>query len=119
MQTVSMPSENATGSPDAADIHISPDGLFLYGSLRGAMNELVIYAIGPEGALTFVGRQSTLGIGPRNFAIDPTGNFLLVGNSGSGEIIIFKRDKKTGLLSRTGKSIKVDAAVCLKFVPMK
>ena len=119
MQTVSLPSGNATGSPDAADIHISPDGLFLYGSLRGTINELVIYRIKEDGMLQYAGRQSTLGVGPRNFAIDPTGNFLLVGNSGSDEIVIFRRNLTTGLLSPTGKTIKIASAVCLKFVPVK
>ena len=106
------------GTPDSADIHISPDGKFLYGSLRSNINELVIFAIGVDGKLDFIGRQSTLGKNPRNFAIDPTGNFLLVGNSGDDEIVIFKRDKKTGLLKDSGKRIQVGAPVCLKFVAM-
>ena len=110
---------NTDGTPDSADIHISPDGKFLYGSLRGNINELVIYAIGADGKLDFIGRQSTLGKNPRNFVIDPTGNFLLVGNSSDDEIVIFKRDKKTGLLKDTGKRIQVGAPVCLKFVAMK
>ncbi|MCG2459317.1 lactonase family protein [Flavobacteriaceae bacterium F89] len=109
-------SEN--GTPDSADIHISPDGKFLYGSLRSNINELVIYAIGSDGKLLFAGRQSTLGKNPRNFAIDPTGNFLLVGNSGDDEIVIFRRDQKAGLLKDTGKRIEVGAPVCLKFVAM-
>ena len=115
-QSVAMPSPGFSGAIDAADIHISPDGRFLYGSLRGDINELVIYGIDKHGELTYVGRQSTLGKTPRNFAIDPTGNFLLVGNSGSDQITIFKRDQKTGLLTPTGKNIPVGAPVCLQFV---
>lgn len=102
----------------AADIHISPDGKFLYGSLRGTTNELVIYAIDNKGKLNIKGRQSTLGKTPRNFAIDPTGNFLLVGNSGDDKIVIFKRNKKTGMLTPTGDKIQVGAPVCLKFVAL-
>lgn len=100
---------------DAADIHISPDGKFLYGSLRGEINELVCYAISENGKLVYVGRHSTLGKGPRNFVIDPTGKFLLVGNGGSDEIIIFQRNQQTGELVFAGKRIKVGAPVCLKF----
>jgi len=118
-QSVSLPPEGYQGPIDAADIHISPDGKFLYGSLRGNIDEVVIYEIDKNGKLTFVGRQSTLGKNPRNFAIDPTGNFLLVGNGGSDEIVIFKRNQETGLLKPTGKTIKVGAPVCLKFVPIK
>ncbi len=118
-QTVSMPADGFIGKIDAADIHISPDGKFLYGSMRGDINELGIYAIDQTGNLTFVGRQSTLGRTPRNFSIDPSGNFLLVANQNTDEIIVFKRDKKTGLLTSTGKKISVGKPVCLKFVPIK
>ncbi len=119
MQSVDLVSKDSDGPADAADIHISPDGKFLYGSLRGNINELVIYAINENGMLNYVGRQSTLGKGPRNFAIDPTGNFLLVGNSGSDEIVVFKRNKATGMLTPTTETIKVGSPVCLKFVPIK
>ncbi|MBK5278339.1 MAG: lactonase family protein [Bacteroidia bacterium] len=115
-QTVTMPSAGFTGTIDAADIHISPDGKFLYGSLRGDINEIVIYAIDSNGKLVCAGRNSTMGTGPRNFAIDPAGNFLLVGNQRSDEIVIFKRNQKTGLLTPTGKNISIGAPVCLKFV---
>ncbi|MEK6781221.1 MAG: lactonase family protein [Bacteroidota bacterium] len=115
-QSVTAPSAGFTGKIDAADIHVSPDGKFLYGSLRGDINELVIYSIDDSGKLAYAGRQSVLGKIPRNFAIDPTGNFLLVGNQNSDEIIIFRRDQKTGLLTSTGKKISIGAPVCLQFV---
>ena len=121
-QTISLGSDEYKENGDsaaAADIHISPDRKFLYGSLRGTSNELVIYDIDKKGKLKMVGRQSTLGKTPRNFALDPTGNFLLVGNSGDDEIVIFKRDQKTGLLTPTGGKIQVGAPVCLKFVASK
>lgn len=114
-QSVTMPPSDFTGRIDAADIHVSPDGKFLYASLRGDINELFIYAIDSIGKLTYSGRQSTLGQAPRNFAIDPTGNFLLVGNQNSDEIVIFKRDIKTGLLTPTAEKISIESPVCLKF----
>lgn len=117
LQSITMLADGFKGNVGAADIHVSPDGKFLYGSNRGDANELVIYAVNPKtGKLTYTGRQSTLGKAPRNFAIDPTGNFLLVGNQDSDEIIIFKRNQKNGLLTDTGKKIEVGAPVCLKFV---
>lgn len=118
-QSVALAPQGYNGPIDAADIHISPDGKFLYGSLRGNIDEVVIYAINKKGKLTYAGRQSTLGKNPRNFAIDPTGNFLLVANGSSDEIVVFKRNGETGLLTPTGKTIKVGAPVCLKFVPIK
>ncbi len=115
-QRLSMPVAGYEGNIHGADIHISPDGKFLYGSMRAEINELGIYSIDKKGLLKFVGRQSTLGKIPRNFSIDPTGNFLLVANQNSDEVVIFKRDKKSGLLADTGKRISVGKPVCLKFV---
>ena len=107
------------GKVSAADIHVSPDGKFLYASNRGEANELAIYSIDKAGKLTSVGRQSVLGRIPRNFAIDPTGKFLLAANQDSNDVIVFKRDLKTGLLTPTGKKIQVEKPVCLKFVGIK
>jgi 6-phosphogluconolactonase len=115
-QIITMLTPDFKGAVGAADIHVSPDGKFLYTSNRGDVNELVIYAIGKDGKLTFTGRQSTLGKTPRNFAIDPTGNFLLAANQFSDEVVVFKRDLKTGQLTPTGKNIKVGRPVCLKFL---
>jgi len=115
-QTISMVSSDFKGRVSGADIHTSPDGKFLYASNRGDVNEITIYSIDRNGMLTLIGRQSVLGKTPRNFVIDPTGNFLLVANQNTNEIIIFKRDVKSGLLTPTGKKIEVDKPVCLKFI---
>ena len=116
-QTVSIIPEGFEGKFGAADIHISPDGKFLYGSNRIGLNEIIIYSIDQgNGKLTFVGRESSKGKNPRNFAIDPTGNFLLVANQETDDIYVFKRNKETGLLTYTGASLTIGRPVCLKFV---
>jgi len=115
-QTISLSADDYKGDQGAAAIKISPDGKFLYGSNRGDANEISIYAIDKEsGRLTLAGRQPTLGRGPRDFSIDPAGNYLLAANQNSDTIIIFKRDKKTGLLSDTRKKILLGKPVCLVF----
>jgi len=104
----------------SADIHVSNDGKFLYCSNRGDANTITIFKINPaDGKLTVAGYQSTLGKGPRNFSLDPSGNFLLVANHNSDDIIVFKRDKSTGLLTDTGKKIEVGNPVCLKWIAVK
>ena len=103
------------GDVGAADIHISPDGKFLYATNRGTANDISVFKILKKGKLEFVQRTSTLGKGPRNFTIDPTGNFLLVGHQYTNEIVIFKRDKTTGKLNDTGKKIALCSPVCLVF----
>ena len=103
------------GDIGAADIHISPDGKFLYATNRGTANDISVFKILKNGKLEFVQRTSTLGKGPRNFTIDPTGNFLLVGHQYTNDIVIFKRDSKTGVITDTGKKIALCSPVCLVF----
>jgi 6-phosphogluconolactonase (cycloisomerase 2 family) len=100
----------------SADIHISPDGRFLYASNRGKdENTIAIFSIDQDnGMLKPVGHQSTYGDHPRNFTIDPSGKFLLVANMISGNIVVFKRDLKTGLLTRTKNEIQVPFPSCLQ-----
>ncbi len=117
LQTITMLADGFSGNVGAADIYVSPDGAFLYASNRGDANEMVIYAIGRNGTLTYAGRMGEGIDTPRNFVIDPTGNFVLVGNQNTNNISIYKRDKRTGLLTPTGRKIAVDKPVCLKFVP--
>ncbi|MBF2709883.1 lactonase family protein [Flavobacterium soyangense] len=111
----SILSEDFRGTYTAADIHISPDGKFLYATNRKEANQISIFKILKGGKLKFEGRNSTLGDGPRNFVIDPTGNFLLVAHQYTNEIVIFKRNKTTGVLTDTGKRIALCSPVCLVF----
>ncbi|MET0637629.1 MAG: lactonase family protein [Chitinophagaceae bacterium] len=117
IQRISSIPADKKGDAGSADIHVSPDGKFLYASNRGDFNDLVIYQIDPKkGTLKTVGFQSTLGKGPRNFSIDPSGKFLLVANQNSDEVVIFNRDAKTGKLVPTSEKIIVGNPVCLKWI---
>ena len=105
------------GADGAADIKLSPDGRFLYASNRGDANTLAIFRVDSiSGKLSKVGNQSVLGIGPRNFNLSPDGRFLLVANQRSDEVVVFRRDIETGLLSDTGHRMVVASPVCLVFV---
>lgn len=99
-----------------ADIHLSPDGRFLYSSNRWEdENTIAIFAVDPQsGMLTLVGHQKTYGDHPRNFTIDPTGKYLLVANMLTNNIVVFKRKMKTGLLKKTKHEISVESPSCLK-----
>ena len=103
------------GDSSAADIHISPNGHYLYASNRGIANDISCFEILKDGSLVFKERTSTQGKGPRNFTIDPSGNFLLVGNQYTNNIVIFKINKDTGSLTDTGKRIEICSPVCLVF----
>ncbi|HEY4290294.1 MAG TPA: lactonase family protein [Puia sp.] len=114
-QTITLLPDGFNGKVEAADIHISPDGKFLYASNREDRDELVIYSIAANGTLRFAGRQPVMGVAPRGFAIDPTGKFLLVANLKTNEVLVFRRNARTGLLTFTGNKISVPGPACLKF----
>jgi 6-phosphogluconolactonase len=117
VQTLSAHPQGYTGDISSADIHLSPDGRFLYCSNRGGSNTIAIFKVDAKnGQLRLVAHQPTLGIKPRNFNFDPSGNFLLVANQETGQIVVFKTDKKTGLLTDTGNRIDVPSPVCLKWI---
>lgn len=119
-QLISTMPAGDTSFAGSADIHISPDGKFLYASNRADANSIAIFSINQKnGKLLFVAHQSTLGKTPRNFNVDPTGEFLLVANQNSDEIVIFKRDKITGLLTDTKNRIDVGKPVCLKWISVQ
>jgi 6-phosphogluconolactonase len=117
-QSITMLPSGFNGTHGAAAIHITPDGRFLYASDRLDASGLLVYSINPDnGQLTFVERQSTLGKNPRDFAIDPTGKFLVVANQNSDTIFVYRIDKNTGKLSMISTRLQIGNPVCLKFVP--
>ncbi|RRJ91431.1 lactonase family protein [Flavobacterium macacae] len=103
------------GETSSADIHISPNGKFLYATNRGDANTINTFAINKKGSLDLVNQIDTKGKGPRNFVIDPTGKFLLIGHQYTNNVVIFKIDKITGKLTDTGKRIELCSPVCLVF----
>ncbi|MCW3107392.1 MAG: lactonase family protein [Segetibacter sp.] len=101
----------------SAEVDLSPDGKFLYASNRGDENNLAIFSVNPAtGKLQLKGYQSTLGKAPRHFTMDPGGNYLLAANQDSDNIVIFKRNKQTGMLTETGDQIKVSMPVCVQLL---
>jgi len=104
------------GSNSCADIHIHPNGRYVYGSNRGHNSIAILEFDAISGTLTLVGTESTQGETPRNFCLDPTGQYLLAANQQSDTIVSFSIDSETGLLSSTGHVLNAPTPVCLKFV---
>lgn len=98
----------------AADIHISPDGKFLYATNRGSANNITCFAIQKNGELIFIQQTSTLGRGPRNFTITRDGKYVIVGNQYSNEVVVFNRNSRSGVLTDSGIRISIGAPVCIK-----
>ncbi|WP_454824879.1 lactonase family protein [Paraburkholderia xenovorans] len=117
VQTLALTEPGFKGAVGGSAIHLSPDGRFLYASNRGDANDIVIFSVDPaNGHLKKIGHQSSLGKSPREFAIDPTGNWLIVGNQNSDSVYVFRRDPQSGLLEANPKRIEIGSPVDFKLV---
>ena len=117
-QTLDLMDFQFQGKRSSADIHVSPDGRFLYASNRGDANSITIHAIDQAtGMLTRVAEQPSGGKHPRNFTIDPSGRYLLAANRDTNNIVVFERDVKTGKLTPTGQELSISKPMCVLFQP--
>ena len=113
-RVTTLPEGASVENNSTADIHVSPDGKFVYGSNRGH-DSLVIYAIdAATGKLTYVGNEPTQGAHPRNFCMDNQGEFVWVANRDTDNVVVLRRDAASGKLTYTGNQVKVPAAVCIQ-----
>lgn len=116
IQIISTLPEDFDGVNHPADVHVHPNGKFLYGSNRGH-DSIVIFAIDEQsGKLSPVGHESTQGRNPRNFVVDPTGRFLLAANQDTDNIVVFRINSETGSLIPTTHATDCSMPVCLLFV---
>jgi 6-phosphogluconolactonase len=113
LETVSTLPESVAVDNSCAEIAISADGNFLYGSNRGH-DSIVVYAVnGENGSLTPVQYISVEGGHPRHFALTPGGKYLLAANRDSDNIVTFAVDPSNGQLSYTGIQEQVSKPVCV------
>lgn len=110
--TVETLPEDFTGDNICSDLHITPDGAYLYASNRGH-DSIVCCKIAEDGSLKLLRRQPCGGKTPRNFVIDPTGSYLLVGNQDSDNITVFSIGEE-GLLTQKSQCYW-GSPVCLRF----
>lgn len=111
---ISTLKDSAMVKNSCADIHLSANEDFLYGSNRGENTIVVFKRNKKDGALEKIQSISCHGNWPRNFTIGPAGNFLLVANQWSNNIAVYMIDKKTGKLTFI-YDIASDNPTCLQF----
>lgn len=116
-QTESLLPADFHGESTGADIHLRPDGRFLYASNRGHDSIVVFSVDGLTGRLSLVQHTPSGGQIPRNFAIDPSGAYLLAAHQRSGGIVTFRIDAVTGRLAANGSVLGLPNPVCVHFAP--
>ena len=115
LQTISTLPADYEGRTHTADVKITPDGKFLYGTNRGH-DSIAAYRIGEDGKLTLIEITPSLGKGPQNLAIAPGGQQLLCANMPGNNVIVFRIDANSGKLSALGDAVEMPMPSCIMIV---
>jgi 6-phosphogluconolactonase len=114
-QTISTLPDDFKGTSHCADVKITPDGRFLYGTNRGH-DSIAAYRIGDDGRLSLIAIEPSLGKGPQNLAITTGGEWLLCANMPGKNVAVFRIDVKTGKLKSAGEPISQPNPSCIKLL---
>lgn len=118
IQTENLAVKDHEDHKSAAGLVFSPDGQFLYVGNRKKINEIVAYKVNQtNGKLTLVGRYPSGGLEPRAFAIDHSGEYMIVSNVLTHTVSEFKRNKVTGALTPTRVALQIGLPTDIKFLP--
>ncbi len=117
-QTISSLPPGFAGSTFCSEILVSADGKHVYAGNR-LHDSIGIFAVGPEGKLTFVDHEWTRGNYPRSFEFDPTGGFLYSCNQRADNIAVFRVNRETGRLEFTDQYVPVGNPSCVVFLDLR
>jgi 6-phosphogluconolactonase len=101
LQTITALPAGMSGAPWAADIHITPDGRFVYASERRSSTLAAFRVDAATGHLSLIDHVPTEAQ-PRGFAIDPRGRFLLAVGQLSHRLSRYRIDADSGALTQLG-----------------
>ncbi len=114
-QTISTLPPDFTDRTNTADLKITPDGNFLYGTNRGH-DSIANYRIADDGRLELVGIEPSLGKGPQNLLITPDGRWLLCANMPGNSLVVFAINTNTGVLTPTGDPVSIPMPSCIRWL---
>lgn len=115
-QLMSLAEDGDVSKHSPGAIHPSPDGRFLYVSDRAETNRIMVYAIEENGMLREIQRRDSEGREPREFAIDPSGRFMIIANQKSDALVVVQRDPDSGLLGDTVQTLPMGRPSDVKFI---
>lgn len=114
-QNISTLPDDFAGKSFCADLKLSADEKFLYGTNRGH-DSVVIYRVGPDGSLQREGIEPSLGKGPQNLLVTPDGKWLLCANMAGDNVAVFSIDPSNGRLKSAGPPTPMPRPSCIRMV---
>ena len=115
-QTIPTLPKDFSGRTKCADLKITPDGRYLYGTNRGH-DSIACYRIAEDGTLSLIAIESSLGKEPQNLAITDDGSWLLCANRQGNSVAVFHIDGMTGRLKSAGEPISQPKPSCIMLQP--
>ncbi|NBR85699.1 MAG: lactonase family protein [Proteobacteria bacterium] len=115
-QTISTLPTDFSGKSYCADLKITPDGRFLYGTNRGH-DSIACYRLADDGRLALLSIEPSLGKGPQNLALAANGKLLLCANMPGKNLAVFRIDAQTGALKSVGEPVAVNSPSCIRVLP--
>ncbi len=112
-QTLSTLPKEFTGKSYCADLKITPDGKYLYGTNRGH-DSIAAYRLAQDGRLALIDIYPSLGKGPQNLLITAGGRLLLCANMPGNNVAVFRIDPATGALTSTGTPTEIRSPSCIR-----
>ncbi len=112
-QTIPTLPPDFKGTSHCADLKITPNGRFLYGTNRGH-DSIAAYRLGDDGRLKLLSIEPSLGKGPQNLAITPDGTLLLCANMPGNNVVVFRIDQNSGALKAIGEPITIPGPSCIR-----
>jgi 6-phosphogluconolactonase len=113
-QTISTLEEGAEVAGATAEIFVHPTGRWLYVSNRGP-DTITVYEIADNGRLEKIQIAPSGVREPRGFAIDASGQWLVVAGQNDDRVVSLRIDQETGTLSASGHEVGVPKPVCILF----
>lgn len=115
-QIVSTLPAGFSGTSYTADLRVTPDGRFLYGTNRGH-DSIATFRVAADGRLETADIAPSRGRGPQNIAITPDGRLLLCANMPGNNVVVFRIDADSGRLDPIGEPVAVTSPACFAIVP--
>ncbi|MFO0797315.1 MAG: lactonase family protein [Gemmataceae bacterium] len=109
---------NPVKGNSTAECVLHPSGKFVYVSNRGH-HSVAVFKVNDDRKLSAAGHVTGDIKTPRNFAVDPTGKWMLVASQDGGKVGVWEIDAATGAGKETGSTTAVSRPVCVKFVPVE
>jgi 6-phosphogluconolactonase len=114
-QTLTTLPDGFGGKSYTADLKITPDGKFLYGTNRGH-DSIASYRIAEDGRLTLLSIDPSLGKGPQNLLITPDGRWLLCANMPGNSVVVFRIESTSGKITASGTPVEMPMPSCIRWV---